>query len=141
MFSRYDEKLTRDMAYDLVKDKYHVTTKAEAKRIMKKIIPKEKDFQKSIKAEIKKAYPDAYGKKLTLMEYSEGGIPDLLVIIDGHYFGFEIKRPFIGGDATDLQKQNIQWIREAGGTAAVVSYPEQAMEIIGKYFGQQGGGK
>jgi hypothetical protein len=60
-------------------------------------------------------------------------MPDILCIKKGHYFGFEVKRPILG-EATELQKRTMAMIQDAGGTAAVVSYPEEANEVIKKFF-------
>ena len=69
-------------------------TKREAEAIVRKQVPLEKDYQKKIKEAIQKEYPKALVVKIAQGEYSQAGIPDLMVIIDGHFFGFEIKRPY-----------------------------------------------
>ena len=61
--------------------------------------------------------------------YSRGGIPDICAIIAGHFFGFEVKRPEVGR-LSKIQEQTIKEINAAGGTAAVVSFPEQVQKII-----------
>ena len=40
--------------------------------------------------------PGCFIRKISQGAYSEGGIPDILMIRDGHYFGFEVKRPVVG---------------------------------------------
>ena len=61
--------------------------------------------------------------------YTQGGIPDICAVIDGHFFGFEVKRPRVGR-LSPLQAQAIRAINAAGGTAAVVSTPEDVQQVI-----------
>lgn len=112
-------------------------TKKEAESIVRKQVPKEGEYQKKIKEAIKKQYPKALIVKIAQGEYSQCGIPDLIVIIDGHFFGFEVKRPYFH-TKSPMQRKTVEWIKEAGGTAAFVSYQEEALEIIGQYFKQEG---
>ena len=90
---------------------------------------KESWYQARIIRWIKDNYPDAFVWKAAAGPYSRGGIPDVCAIIAGHFFGFEVKRPE-GGRLSKIQEQTIKEINAAGGTAAVVSYPAQAMEVI-----------
>ena len=140
LFAKYDKDLTLNGAFSKVMKKFNVS-RSEARKIMFEKIPEESKFQANIKKKLKIRYPEAYIKKITQGNYSEGGIPDILCIFEGHYFGFEVKRPFIGGDGTDLQKINIKQIEKAGGIAAIVSYPEQAIEIIEKWRSEHGSGR
>ena len=110
-------------------------TKREAEAIVRKQVPKESDYQKKIKEVVKKAYPEALVVKIAQGEYSQCGIPDLMAVIEGHFFGFEIKRPYFHRKTEGtLQEKTIEWIREAGGTAEFISYPQEALDIIEAYF-------
>lgn len=100
-----------------------------AMQMCRKEIPKEGYFQDKIKKGLKKRYQGAFVRKISQAQYSEGGTPDILCIIDGHYFGFEIKRPLLG-EPSKLQMKAIREINGAGGTAAVVSWPEECYKII-----------
>lgn len=104
-------------------------TKKEALAICRKKVPKEAYYQKKVIDGIKKQFPNAYIAKIAQGMYSQGGIPDVLCVLDGHYFGFEIKRP-IFGEISKLQEAAMERIRRSGGTAAVVSWPEEAAGII-----------
>lgn len=104
-------------------------TKKEALAMCRKAVPKEAYFQKKVINGLKKQFPDAYIAKIAQGMYSQGGIPDVLCVLDGHYFGFEIKRP-IFGNVSKLQGAAIEKIKNAGGTAGIVTYPEEAAEII-----------
>ena len=103
--------------------------RTEAEAILRRKIPKESYYQDKIKRALQKRYPHAYIAKIAQGEYSQGGIPDILFILDGHYFAFEVKRP-IFGELSKLQIVAIKKIRQAGGTAAVVSWPEEAINEI-----------
>ena len=57
------------------------------------------------------------------------GIPDITCIINGRYYGFEVKRPFIGV-LSKMQEQTIKQIRKAGGRAEVVTSEKEVAEIL-----------
>lgn len=105
--------------------------RTEAAKHITKTMPKESYFQTKIIKALKKAYPDSVVEKYSAGAYSTGGIPDILFIHKGRYYGFEVKRPFIGV-VSKLQEQAIQRIRKAGGVAEVVCFPEEVLEIIEK---------
>lgn len=97
--------------------------------IMLDTLPFEGYFQTEVMGFLRDNYPGAFVWKAAAGPYSRQGIPDVCAIIDGHFFGFEIKRPYIGR-LTKIQELTIKQIREAGGTAAVVSFWHQAKEVI-----------
>ena len=90
---------------------------------------KESYYQTKILRWLKSTYPTAFILKAAAGPYSQGGIPDICAIIDGHFYGFEVKRPE-GGRLSKLQELTIQKINAAGGTAAVVSHPADCQKII-----------
>ena len=106
-------------------------TAAQFNKIMHDLLPLEQAYQTEV-IEYIKTIPGAFVWKATAGPYSRQGIPDICAVIDGHFFGFEIKRPYIG-IATRIQQQTLQEIRKAGGTAAVISFREQAKEVIDKW--------
>jgi len=59
------------------------------------------------------------------------GRPDLLVCVppDGRFGALEVKRP--GQTATVLQRHRLEEIARAGGIAAVVHSPEEALAALG----------
>ena len=130
----YDKK-NDPLIFILRAQKEKGITKKEAEKIVRGQMPKESDFQKKIKEAVLAAYPEAFAVKIQQAQYSQGGVPDLMVIIGGHYFGFEVKKPYFH-KRSRLQERTIEWIRQAGGTADFVSYPEEALEIIGAYLGK-----
>lgn len=106
-------------------------TAAQFNKIMHDLLPLEQSYQTEV-IEYIKTIPGAFVWKATAGPYSRQGIPDVCAVIDGHFFGFEIKRPYIG-IATKIQEQTLRQIKEAGGTAAVISFREQAKEVIDKW--------
>lgn len=104
-------------------------TTSEFDSLMRKALPKESYYQERIMQAIREAYPAAFVWKAAAGVYSRQGIPDVCAIIDGQFYGFEVKRPYIGV-LSKIQEQTINAIRAAGGKAAVVSWPEQAREVI-----------
>ena len=103
-------------------------TAAEFNKIMFDLLPLEQVYQTEVMDYIK-TVPGAFVWKAAAGPYSRQGIPDVCAVIDGHFFGFEIKRPYIGR-ATKIQEKTMDQIRAAGGTAAVVSTWLQAKEEI-----------
>lgn len=53
--------------------------------------------------------------------YTQKGVPDLLVCCNGFFIGIELKSEV--GKPSELQKYNIQKIKDAGGLAMVL-YPK-----------------
>lgn len=102
---------------------------ADFDKLMRKALPKENYYQTAVMKWIQEAYPSAFVWKAAAGPYSRQGIPDVCAIIDGRFYGFEIKRPFIG-ELSKIQEETIKAIRAAGGVAAVVSFPEQAKKVI-----------
>ena len=90
---------------------------------------KESFYQAKIIRWLKGQYPDAFVWTAQAGPYCRQGIPDICAIINGHFFGFEVKRPEVGR-LSKIQEQTIKEINAAGGTAAVVSFPEQVQKII-----------
>ena len=74
---------------------------------------KESFYQARIIKWLRAAYPDAFVWKAQAGPYSRQGIPDICAIINGHFFGFEVKRPE-GGKLSAVQAQTIKQINAAG---------------------------
>lgn len=64
--------------------------------------------------------------------YQQSGIPDLLCIAPrtGRFVGIEVKRPNGTWKVTELQKKQIDLIREAGGVAGVATSVEEALFLL-----------
>lgn len=100
-------------------------------------LPLEADFQSLILQSIaewaQKGHipPRSFWWKESASPYQRRGIPDILLIINGRFCAFEVKRPFDGW-LRDSQALVIKLLREAGAVAAVVSFPGEVREILEK---------
>lgn len=104
-------------------------SRTEANRYILTKLPKESYYQNKIIKGIREAYPNAFVWKATAGAYSRQGIPDVCAVIDGRYYGFEVKRPYIGV-LSQIQEATIKKIQSAGGVAGVVCFPEDAIRLI-----------
>lgn len=104
-------------------------TRDQARQWLLNNVPKEQYYQTKIMEWLKKNVPGAFFWKATQGAYSRLGIPDICVIMDGQFYGFEVKRPFFGTTST-MQEQTIKRIREAGGKAYVVTYTKDVAKIL-----------
>ena len=112
-------------------------TAAEAEKYIREHLPKESYFQKSIMDEIRRLIPSAFVWKAVAGPYGRAGIPDVCAVIHGRYYGFEVKRPFVGV-LSWIQKRTIRQIQAAGGRAYVVSWPREAAEALKDEIGVEG---
>jgi hypothetical protein len=84
--------------------------------------------QLEIQEKLIRAFPGLWCMKIHGNEYMRAGLPDLIGCVEGRFFAFEVKiDPRL---ATELQLQEIKWINEAGGIAAVVTSSAQAIQLI-----------
>lgn len=63
--------------------------------------------------------------------YTKSGIPDLLVCLNEHFLGIEIKAP--NGKASELQLHTLKEIDKAGGFA-ILLFPDQ-FELFTRFVG------
>lgn len=105
------------------------TNRTGARKYLKARVPLEPKYQEKIMKYLKKRYPKAYIWKAAAGPYSRGGVPDIIAMIDGKFYGFEVKRPYYG-KPSDLQRQAIKAIIANGGYAGTVCFPEEAEQII-----------
>ena len=122
-FNSYDE------LKDYIMQRYKMKTRYEAEVYIRENMPKESYFQKQIIDWICKNIPDAVIWKEAAGPYSRQGIPDITCIVNGRYYGFEVKRPFIG-KLSKIQKETIDRINEFGGRAYVVTSVKEVAEIL-----------
>lgn len=127
---RLDQFQSKDEAIAYIQENvYGCANVKHAEKYLREHIPLESDYQKKIIQFLKKEYPTAFVWKAAAGAYSRQGIPDVCFIKDGRYFGFEVKRPYFG-EPTKMQKDTIRKIREAGGIAAAVCFPEEVQKIV-----------
>lgn len=119
-----------------------VTTYAEAERWARENVPKESFFQKKIltylRDLVRKGTIDGYVWKDAAGMYQSAGFPDVSIITGGKYFGFEVKRPFLGKPSA-LQIKTIEAIRSGGGIVEVVSYVSEVERILREHGILKGG--
>lgn len=101
----------------------------EAEKYLLQHLPKESYYQGKIIKFLQESYPDGCVWKEAAGPYSRQGIPDVTFIRNGQYYGFEVKRPYIGV-LSPIQEQMIIKIRAAGGIAEVVTFPEEVQKIV-----------
>ena len=126
---KFEEFATKDELFAFLRKAELCRTKAEMEKWMRANVPKESYYQKACLKTIRELVPDAFAWKVQAGAYSQGGIPDICAIIKGRYYGFEVKRPFIG-IVSDLQSQTMTKIHRAGGKAYVVSFPRDVRAIL-----------
>lgn len=93
-----------------------------------KDIPKERYFQDKI-IKYLKSLPNCFVWKAQQGAYCRSGIPDICCIIGGRFYGFEVKRPWVG-KLSPIQKKTIEDIKKADGRAYVVCFVEEVEEIL-----------
>lgn len=76
-----------------------------------------------------------YGSRVFLWkehggQYGTAGIPDIVGVLDGKFFGLEVKSPDTGYRPSQLQLLTHKKIRIAQGTVAVVRSVEEALEVL-----------
>lgn len=126
---RLDQFPDKAAAIEYIRSEKGCATVKDAEKYLLQHLPKEKDYQTKIIKFLKEAYPTAFVWKAAAGAYSRQGIPDVCAVIDGRFYGFEIKRPYIG-EPTKMQIDTIKKIREAGGIAEVVCFPEEVRKIV-----------
>lgn len=77
---------------------------------------RESQIQNAIIQRLKKNYPRAYIVKIS--DRFVSGIPDILMILRGVPYFFEVKTPM--GKLTNLQMYTLKKIQRAGGKVAVL---------------------
>lgn len=90
-----------------------------------------------IRTAVKRKFPDAVVQKLHGGPYQTAGLPDLLIVIEGRVYGFEVKKQRLGesdeharGRATLLQRARLEDLRNAGGVAAVVLSVDEVLRYL-----------
>lgn len=124
-------KTKAEVIQHLKSTKESCRTTAQAEEYLRVHLPKESYYQEKIIKHIRKILPSAFVWKAAAGPYSRQGMPDICAIINGRYYGFEVKRPFIGV-LSKIQEQTIKRIHEAGGKAYVVTYPDEVTRILQK---------
>lgn len=87
---------------------------------------REKNIENKIKSYLKSK--GAYYVKYHGNQFSQVGVPDLLVCYKGNFIGIEVKNEI--GKTSPLQDVNILNIKKAGGLAFVARSVEDVQKVI-----------
>lgn len=97
----------------------------------------EKSVQASVRKAIKRQWPGAWVFHPVGSPYQEGGIPDLLVCVEGLLIGLELKEIKASESprrararTTDLQRAQLRAIVRGGGYGGTVLNPREAVLLI-----------
>ncbi len=136
----FEKFSTKEEIIDYLKSRQDLLcdTTARAEKYLRDHLPKESYYQDKIIKHIRNLVPSAFVWKAAASYYSRQGIPDVCAIIYGQFYGFEVKRPFIGV-LSAIQEQTIKQIQAAGGRAYVVTYPAEVTRILSAETDWQGG--
>ena len=126
---RLDQFQSKAEAIEYIKKQKGFVANKYAEQYLLQHLPKESYYQDKIIRFLKATYPDGVCWKEAAGAYSQRGIPDITFIKDGKYYGFEVKRPYIGV-LSPIQEQRIKRIRAAGGIVGVVTFPEEVQRIV-----------
>ena len=94
---------------------------------------KEKDFEREVKQFLMLNH--CWFLKTWGNSIQRSGVPDLLVCCNGYFLGVELKAE--SGKPSELQKWNIEKIRESGGIG-IVLYPDQFEDFKRMIYKLQG---
>lgn len=120
---------TREDATAFIMEKGLASNGVDARDVLAKIVPKEPKYQAAILKWMRANLPGAFIWKDQAGQYQMGGIPDILAIINGQFYGFEVKRPYFGR-VSPLQAQTHMAMRKAGGRVHIVSYASEVEAIL-----------
>lgn len=93
----------------------------------------ESKLQKRIQEALKKAYPKSFWFKHHGGAFSAAGIPDLIGVVNGRFFGLEVKCPGKLRTLTPIQAHVIHRLQEAGACAAAITSPEEALALVAAF--------
>lgn len=87
-------------------------------------MPQEKSFENKVKSFLKSK--NIWFVKFFANGFTKKGVPDLLCCVDGRFLAIEIKAK--NGHPSELQKYQIQKIKDSGGLA-IILYPHNFEEF------------
>lgn len=123
----YEKFKTLDELVQVYQTKNNVT-KTDAKKAVLSAMPKESRFQAKI-MEYLNSRKDCIAWKDQASMYQSKGVPDIICIKDGIFYGFEVKRPFIG-KLSDIQAEFHNKLKSVGARVYVVSFVSEVQRIL-----------
>ena len=140
---KFEQFETMKDLYEHLKNNGIVANYKEAERWAYENVPKEKYFQARIleylRDLIKSGAIQGHVWKDQAGPYQSGGIPDVNIVTGGKYFGFEVKRPFLGKPSA-LQIKTAKDLQSGGGVVEFVSYVSEVEKILREHNVLKGGG-
>ena len=88
----------------------------------------EKTIEKQIRSYLDKR-PNCWHLKTHGNMFQASGIPDIVGVDRGRFFGIEIKQP--GKKPTEIQKYMLEQIGKAGGIQGVVTSTVEVINLLG----------
>ena len=79
---------------------------------------------------MKSFHPHIYCVKIHGGIHQARGLPDIVGVANGYFFGLEVKMPGKEHTVTEIQAKKLDDIDAAGGITGVVTSVQQAIEII-----------
>ena len=114
-----------------------LSSKAKTIQWVRLHVPRESYFQKKIIKYLRETYPAAVVWKQNNGEYSSmNGIPDVGMVKQGQYYGFEVKRPFIG-ELTSIQKKTMKELQKAGAIVNEVIYVSDVKAVMEQHHAKE----
>ena len=90
----------------------------------------ESRLQSRIRRALHRQFPGCRFYKMHGNEFMESGIPDLIGVVEGHFFALEVKHPDTGHGVTPIQQAQLDRLEEAGATVAVVESVDEAIAVV-----------
>ncbi len=75
-------------------------------------------------------YLDTKGFTFKVMSANKSGIPDIIALVDGKFYGIEVKTEI--GRASKLQKLRLKQINDNGGTAIIARSVDDVRIALGE---------
>lgn len=128
----YKDYSTLQQLVEAVRAEGLASNSTEARNYIYQLIPQEKDFQKKIMLyfrELQKNGVPIFYWKAHSGGYQRGGVPDICSVINGRFYGWEVKRPLVG-KVSNIQRDAIRGIEKAGGKAYVVCYVDDVEKVL-----------
>lgn len=88
----------------------------------------ESRLQRNIRRALEAKFPESKFWKIWGGPFQVAGFPDLLGCVCGLFVALEVKQP--GEVASEIQKDTIEEIKQAGGISGVVTSDAEAVELV-----------
>lgn len=131
MLEKYEKDFDENAFVKSFMERKQITTKQKALSELRKLIKKEGYYQSEIKEALKKKYPDAFVVKIS-QEHTARRDPGCLNGQGRSLLRIRSEASVVG-IRSKLQEETVRKIQAAGGTAAFVRWPEEAIREVEEY--------